>query len=94
MVLIRKNRFSNYSKKYKNEYTMMPDTPTDGTNILLAKSRESIKNIFTQGFEYKKIEVMLFDIWSKKNDDLIKLINNINSDNYSANFIFSVSENA
>lgn len=104
MVSMRTNRFSNYSKQYKNEYTMMLDAPTDVTNILLAKSRECVKNIFKQGVKYKKTGVMLFDIRSKKNeqrsffsssedlaknDNLMKLIDNINSDNYSANLYFA-----
>lgn len=54
MVSMHTNRFSNYSKKYKNEYTIMLDVPTDATNILLAKSRECIKIYLNKGLNTRK----------------------------------------
>lgn len=104
MVSMCTSRFSNYDKQYKNEYTMILDVPTDATNILLAKSKECIKNIFKQGVKYKKTGIMLFDIRSKaneqrsffssvddlaKNDNLMKLIDRVNSYRHSAHLYFA-----
>ena len=66
MVSMRTNRFNNYGRQYKSEYTMILDVPTDATNILIEKSKECIKNIFIQGVKYKKTGIMLFSIQSKK----------------------------
>jgi DNA polymerase V len=94
VVSLRTNRFSNYDKQYKNEYRLVLDSPTDATNILIAKSKECIQNIFKNGFKYKKTGIMLFDIKSKdyqqrsffeeknvtvKNDILMKLMDSMNA---------------
>jgi DNA polymerase V len=94
VVSLRTNRFSNYDKQYKNEHSVILDSPTDATNILIAKSKECMQNIFKDGFKYKKTGVMLFDIKSKnnqqrsffdeedrsiRNDVLMKLMDSVNA---------------
>lgn len=90
-VYIR-THFYNLQNCYSNSHSIHFETPQSDSRIIGAKARECLEKIFKEGFRYHKAGIILFDIHDenklqenlfdvqdhKKNDRLMKLMDEIN----------------
>jgi DNA polymerase V len=92
-VGIKTNPFSKNDRQYSNSITLQLPQPSDYTGHFLAAAAHGLRKIFRQGFQYKKVGIMLSglsdkgsvqqDLFnpqpvSRKNDQLMQVMDRIN----------------
>nr|WP_262491936.1 Y-family DNA polymerase [Nonlabens sp. YIK11] len=61
-VGLQTNNFSSYDKQYRNKISIQLDSPTNSTIRLNKEALKGLKQIFRQGYRYKKVSVNLLKI--------------------------------
>ncbi|PRP66329.1 Y-family DNA polymerase [Nonlabens agnitus] len=61
-VGLQTNNFSSYDKQYRNKISIQLDSPTNSTIRLNKEALKGLKQIFRQGYRYKKVSVNLLQI--------------------------------
>jgi DNA polymerase V len=92
-VFISTNPFQQKKPQYRNSATFKFDLPTSDTSAVINKSKELLRLIYRQGYQYHKCGIMLLEIIPKNynqghffsdgdslnRDKTMKLVDNINN---------------
>ncbi|MGB3606249.1 MAG: Y-family DNA polymerase [Psychroserpens sp.] len=62
---LQTNQFSSFDRQYKNKIVITLDSPTDSTVKLTKAALGGLKQIFKEGYRYKKVSVNLVGIVNK-----------------------------
>ena len=61
-VFVFTNHFNRKEKQYANSIRLQLDFPTNNSSLIVKKAVEGVRNIFRDGYRYKKAGVILYEL--------------------------------